>query len=319
MEIYHYPPDVLNLLVDTIPLLNRSKIQVLDFFRSCGIPNSILNDLTNRVRTSPDTITKYEIARTILTRINEKGDELLRTRREVVRRVHEFESFYLCWPEDQLKAKGLVAEVQRVVNVKDSFTRMKKAQEIANEKHRKEYQEKVKAIKERRERIENIKFDIYSLFGVNDPQKRGKELEGILNRLFREYSILVKESFTIVGQNGEGVIEQIDGVVELDNHIYLVEMKWWKNPIGRAEVSEHLVRIYNRQQARAIIISVSDFTEPAVSVCREALANKVVILMNIEELINVLEKDVDFKELLRKKVQAAIIEKEPYFKVQQGD
>jgi hypothetical protein len=42
-----------------------------------------------------------------------------------VKRVTEFEDFTTCWPSDQLKAEGLVARVRQVVNVRDSFTRMK--------------------------------------------------------------------------------------------------------------------------------------------------------------------------------------------------
>ena len=31
--IFHYPPELFNLLVDVLPLLNRSKQDVLVFFR----------------------------------------------------------------------------------------------------------------------------------------------------------------------------------------------------------------------------------------------------------------------------------------------
>lgn len=34
---YHYPPELLDLLVDTIPRLTRSKPEVLDFFRGAGV------------------------------------------------------------------------------------------------------------------------------------------------------------------------------------------------------------------------------------------------------------------------------------------
>ena len=35
---FHYPPELFSLLVDTIPLLNRSKKDVLLFFRGAGVP-----------------------------------------------------------------------------------------------------------------------------------------------------------------------------------------------------------------------------------------------------------------------------------------
>lgn len=69
------------------------------------------------------------IVRTVLDRLNAKGKPSLLERREILKRVTEFEDFSTCWASDQLKAKGLVAEVSRVIGVKDSFTRMKQAQE----------------------------------------------------------------------------------------------------------------------------------------------------------------------------------------------
>ena len=85
--------------------------------------------LRERVDGNPDSISKYEIARTVLKLINDGGDRMLRQRREVIKQVTEFEDFALCWSDDQLKAKGLVSDVRRYVNVKDSFTRMQQAEE----------------------------------------------------------------------------------------------------------------------------------------------------------------------------------------------
>lgn len=39
--IHHYPPEILSLLVDTIPLLCRSKNDVLIFFKGAGVPGTI--------------------------------------------------------------------------------------------------------------------------------------------------------------------------------------------------------------------------------------------------------------------------------------
>ena len=89
----------------------------------------MLADLDERLSCDAGSISKYSIARTVLTRINDGGDLLLRPRREVIKQVTEFEDFGQCWPDDQLKAKGLVSDVRKYVNVKDSFTRMQQAEE----------------------------------------------------------------------------------------------------------------------------------------------------------------------------------------------
>lgn len=114
-EQFHYPPEVLNLLVDTVPLLCRSKKDVVLFLQGAGVDAADLADVSRTVYTNPESINKYEIVRTTLAKVNARGDSGLRSRREIIRRVVEFEDFSSCWPNDQLKAKGLVASLRDVV------------------------------------------------------------------------------------------------------------------------------------------------------------------------------------------------------------
>lgn len=258
---------------------------------------------------------KYEIVREVLVRLNDKGEATLRERREILKRVIEFENFSSCWPTDQLKAKGLVAEIRSVVDVKDSFGRMRQEQESERNKRLEEEKQKVTAKNERRAKVQQVKKDLYALFGLADPQKRGKQVEEVLNRLFQTTGILVREAFTRVAQTGEGIAEQIDGVIELDGEIYLVEMKWWDRPLGTAEVSQHLVRVFNRNCARGLLVSYSDFTDPAVTICKESLARMVVTLCGLQEVVQLLEREDDLAEFLRKKVRAAVIDKNPHYRV----
>ncbi|MBK1733639.1 restriction endonuclease [Thiococcus pfennigii] len=315
-ESYHYPPEVLNLLVDTVPLLCRSKNDVLVFFRGAGVSESIMSDLSRRVSVDRENINKYEIARTVIQRINEKGDSELRTRREVVKRVVEFEDFSTCWPNDQLKAKGLIGELRRVVNVKDSFTRMSNERERERQERITAREKEIAEKRKKQEEIEKIKTDFYALFGLeNEPQKRGKHLEKVLNALFSSYGILVKEDFKRVDPDGAGIIEQIDGVIELAGHIYLVEMKWVKEPIGVEKLSQHLVRIYGRHDARGLFIASEGYADSAITQCREALSQKTISLISLHEVIRMLERQGDFVQLLNRKIQAATVDKNPYLEI----
>jgi hypothetical protein len=240
----------------------------------------VLDDLWEQVERDRSSIYKYDIVRTVLDRLNQRGEAALRERREILRRVTEFEDFSTCWPDDQLKAKGLVAEVRRVVNVKDSFTRMKLERDSEIQKHQAKYKQQIQALKKKQAELSEIKKDLFALFGMSDEegkrQKRGKLLEGVLNRLFKANGILLREAFELVSEEGKGIIAQIDGVVEIDGYLYLVEMKWWSKPLGKAEVSPHLVNIFNRGHVGGILISASGYTEPAIAVCREALSQKVI-------------------------------------------
>ncbi len=314
--IYHYPPELFSLLVDTVPLLFRAKKDVILFFRGAGVGEGILHDLQLRVEQDRKNINKYEIVRTVLSRLNDRGEQTLRERREIIRRVVEFEDFSTCWPNDQLKAKGLVSEIRRVVNVKDSFTRIQKAQEQERKKHLDEHQARIEVLKQKNAELVAIKSDLFSLFAMpdNQSQKRGKLLETNLNRLFNASDILVREAFEVVGDEGEGIVEQIDGVVEIDGYLYLVEMKWWKKPLGKADVSPHLVNIFSRGHAGGILISASGYTKPAISVCKEVLSQKIIVLCELEEIVFVLERKVSLKEFLKTKIRMAVMEKDPFAK-----
>lgn len=270
-ETYHYPPELLQLLVDAIPRLCKTKRDVLLFFRGAGVKRSMLSDLEARLSKDRESIGKFEIARTVITRLNEEGDRALRARREVVRRVYQFEDFSTCWQDDRLEAQGLVSQVQKVVNVKDAFTRMSQEREEEARKHREVQRQKDEENRQQRERLAEVRRDFYHLFGVDDAHERGRLLEGVLNRFFEASGILVRESFRRVSEEGQGIVEQVDGAIELDGNIYLVEMKWLKDPVGRADVSEHLVRVFTRSASGAILISYSGYTGPAIETCSNCL------------------------------------------------
>jgi hypothetical protein len=244
--IFQYTPDLLNLLIDAIPRICRSKKDVLTFFKGAGVNSALMSDLTLQVKNDKDRISKYEITRTILTRLNERGDATLRERREILKRITELEDFSSCWPKDEWEARGFVAEIRRVINIKDSFTRINQEREAEREKRIIEEQSKREEIEQRRTKLATVRKDLSALFGETNHQKRGKQLESVLNSLFKVSGILVREAFTLNGSSGEGIVEQIDGAVEIDGDLYLVKMKWWNKPLGVNEVSPHLVRLFNR-------------------------------------------------------------------------
>jgi len=313
---FHYPPELFNLLVDAVPLLNRSKQDVLVFFRGAGVSDVMTSDIAARLRSAPKDVNKYQMVRTVLERLNAKGESTLRERREVLRRVVDFANFDSCWPADQLKAKGLVASIREVINQKDAFTRMNNAREEERQARLAETQRIAAEKREHISKIENAKKDLYALFGASvTAQERGKMLETALNNLFQAYGVLIHKAFHLVGSMGEGIVEQIDGVIELGGTLYFVEMKWYRDPVGKPEISEHLVRLMSRAEVRGIFISASSYTEPAIHTVREFLQHKILILSTLHEIVRLLEKQGDLTEFFAKKVQAAQIQKNPYLRL----
>jgi len=313
---YHYPATVFNLLVDTIPLLCKSKKDVMLFLEGAGIHRDDLAEMWLKVRMDRDSVGKHEIVRDVLQKANKRGDSGLTARREVIKRVVEFEEFSTCWPTDVYKAKSHVNDLRKIVHAKDAFTRMKQERDAAHEETVRRARTERAAIVAKRKKIEEVRDRLSALFGMDaEPQRRGKLLEGVLNDLFHAYGIQVKEDFKRINPEDGSVVEQIDGVIDLDNQIYLVEMKWLKDPVGVNELAPHMVRLFSRADARGIFISTSEYTAPAISECAHHLSNKTMILSSVKEFVALLASERDLVAMLREKVNAGLIDRKPFHEV----
>lgn len=121
------------------------------------------------------------------------GDSGLALRREILKRVVEWEDFSLCYPDKQLVAQGLVANIRQVVNVKDAFTRMNLARERERMANHQVYQAEVVRKQRQQEERDTIKRDLYVPFQEANAHRRGAMLETVLNRFFQYSGLLVKE------------------------------------------------------------------------------------------------------------------------------
>ena len=111
------------------------------------------------------------------------------------------------------------------------------------------------------------------------------------------------------------MVEQIDGVVEFEGHIYLVEMKWLKDPVGVPELGSHMMRLFAREGVRGIFISNSDFAASAIAECVTHSTAKTMALCTLREIVMLLMNERDLVKLLRDKVHAAILEKRPFVEI----
>ena len=210
---------------------------------------------------------------------------VMRERREILRRVVEFQDFSVCWERDQAPARGLVAQVRDLVNVRDTFTRINLEREQERQERRSEQTHKAEQIRKRSEDLQQIRQQFFALFAEANPYKRGKALEAALNRYFAYCGILVTEAITLKGDEGQGIVEQIDGVVELKG-LFLAEMKWEAEPLGRDKIASHLVRVFNRSLAGGLFISYSGYTPAAIQDCKDALREKAIVLCELAELVH---------------------------------
>lgn len=271
----------------------------------------MLADLASQVAQNRDGISKFQIARTVLVRLNEAGDTMIGPRRTVLRRITETESFESCWPDNRLEAKGLVAEVRDIVNRRDAFTRMQAERDRERAERIRVRDAEIEANRKKRLERETIRADLGALFSEPNHYQRGKRLEGVLNGMFALDGMSVREAFTVTGDEGKGIMEQIDGLVELDGSLYLVEMKWLQTPVGPGDMGSHFSRVFLRHAACGLFISASGFTDAAIAQSTTALTRMTSVLCDLEEIVRLLEHEADTRGYFREKVQVAIAERRP--------
>ena len=74
---FHYPPELLQLLIDTIPKLCKSKRDLLLFFQGAGVSQAMLQSFQQLLLTDKNSFSKYNVTRELLTKLNEKGESEL--------------------------------------------------------------------------------------------------------------------------------------------------------------------------------------------------------------------------------------------------
>jgi hypothetical protein len=113
---------VFEAVVSAVPLLVRGKRDVVVFFQGCGVDRGYSVTLEPWTRKDSGK-SKIHVVREVVRHVNELGDSGIGVRRRLLQGVAEFENFSACWPDEQLKAKGAVAQLAELINKKDAFTR----------------------------------------------------------------------------------------------------------------------------------------------------------------------------------------------------
>jgi hypothetical protein len=311
-DVYQFRPDVFKAVELAIPLICPAKKDVVTFFKGAGLRHSRLDDLALAVRWDRESLKKHEMTHELLAIANEDPSDVgLKVRREVLKRIVDFNNFESCWQRDQLSARGAVTKVRELVEEKDAFTRMT----LAHDRERAtRVAQSVRDAEERQRQAakrESVKRDLYAVIVMTPGRARGVAFETVLNRLFALDGLLVRESFNLLDDDVAGIVEQIDGVIELDHHLYLVEAKFWSNTLGPGDVAQHMVRVAHRGEIRGVCIAHPGYSDAAVRSVKSELHRKVFVLATVEELVQVFETDVSIADWLRAKVHHAQIDQDP--------
>lgn len=309
----HLRPDLIEKLVTAISHLVWSKQAALDLFRNAGVPDGLFRDFQDQLQRDKDRVKKPIMARTILQRMNDAGDapNAIRMRRELVRRVVEWKDYTTCPPNCDAIARGAVAAVQEVVGKYDFLTEIRQDRDRRVSEHMHKVEVEREAHARRVTEWQSIKTDFAKCFGCADPHERGRAFEKVMNRLFLHANLSARPPFTLRGESGKP-LEQIDGSIELEHFIYVIEIKWWAQPVEQKEMGAFGMKVFLRDgtQVRGLFISASNYTEGAVQTATEAFAKgRPIILMTLKEFFDVLQADGEVRQLLLDRVRLMLDQK----------
>ena len=135
--------------------------------------------------------------------------------------------------------------------------------------------------------------------GQMNPQERGYALEKFLYDLFDIYGFNPRPSFRIAG-------EQIDGSIEFEHEIYLIEAKWQSLPIDQADLMVLDGRVAGHSGiGRGIYITAGVFSQNGIAAYNR-LRPSSIIGIDGQDLYFILEHTLPLDEVLRRKIRRLI-------------
>jgi len=138
-----------------------------------------------------------------------------------------------------------------------------------------------------------LRSAFFALMGAPDAQRRGYQLETLLNDLFALSKLDPKASFRLTG-------EQIDGAFTFDGDDYLLEAKWEKHPVPPATLDVFDGKIRRKAaHARGLFLAINGFQESAIAL--HSGGGSAMILMDGADLTAVLEERIALPDLLHHK------------------
>lgn len=288
-----YPPTVLDSLGESLRVVYWYKDDLRSFLVRAGVPERIVRDL-------PWGGYKRGVVRALLdllARNPASGTPLLTKLIESV--VEQDESFpHLARLPDGLR---LVAEARSAVRtLKDILGHQTVAERaaVARSERRTEARRAQAELVQRKSDLRELHQEFLGLAGSQNPNQRGLDFQPLLRRLFALYDLEPRGGFAGAG-------EQIDGSIQLDGKILLVEAKWTADQTSPSEVRDFRAKVHDKLESTlGLMIAVNGFTEQAIEKASGG-GRLLLVLMDGQDLARVLEGVDDLVEVLRRKLRYA--------------
>jgi hypothetical protein len=201
-----------------------------------------------------------------------------------------FDSYYF----DKIKklsredAQRAIDHLKQLQEIRDHKIKESRAKREENERNANSPKQTLELLK---------KKHISLLQGEYPPQKRGYELENILQDLSKLSNLEVTEPYRVNG-------EQIDGAVKFEGEHYIIEAKWQDKESANEPVYQFASKVEGKMYGRGLFISINGFSQNVIG---SLVAGKAIRTIFIDggDIMMVLEGFLSFSKMIDKKVKAA--------------
>lgn len=195
---------------------------------------------------------------------------------------------------------------QMVLDCTEQFTALADSRRRAEEQTRRS-EESSKARHLHEAELGRIKAWFFELHQGTKPQARGIEFERLLNDLFDLWDLEPRASYSIEH-------EQVDGAFTFDTDPYILEARWWTDPLGPKELNDFRMKVDGKgRNTLGLCVSISGFTDGAV--IKHSAGRTPLVLMDGVDLLSVLEGRVALDEVLSAKRRHAAETGNPLFRL----
>ena len=147
------------------------------------------------------------------------------------------------------------------------------------------------------EQLDPLKRELIQLRDM-DPNPRGFAFEKFLRNVFTLFGLAPRSSFRLIG-------EQIDGSLQLDSEVYLIEAKWQQELVGAADLFVLQEKVAGKSAwSRGLFISYGGFSPDGLEAFSRGRSTNI-IGMNGEDLYFILDGKMSLVEAIRRKVRIA--------------
>ena len=204
------------------------------------------------------------------------------------------------------KVAAAQAARQRVIEVTEQYSEL--AQQ--RERLRSELAQRAASGDARRTHdalLQDLKNRFMDMFASTDPQRRGRDFESFLNELFALWDLSPRGAYDLEH-------EQIDGAFTFRTYDYLLEARWWKEPLQPKELNDFRVKIDGKaRNTLGLCVAVAGFTDGAIE--KHSEGQSPLILMDGTDLMPILEGRIGLDEVLERKRRHASETGIPMFRV----